>query len=88
VWWLGGSIGINFNYYGGEVHQLNGTTLATAPMTKGSGKGLYLGPLIEYRPDPVWGGIFVLAYDDRGGSFEEASNAGVTSSLTTSPSAI
>ena len=84
VWWLGGSIGINFNYYGGEVQQLNSSTLATAAMTKGSGKGLYLAPLVEYRPDPVWGGIFALGFDDRGGSFDEATNAGVTSSLTTS----
>ncbi len=85
VWWFAGSFGVNFNYYGGEVQQLNATTRSVSAMTKGSGKGIFFAPSIEYRPDPVWGGIFALAYDNRGGSFDEATNgSGITSSASTS----
>jgi outer membrane protein OmpA-like peptidoglycan-associated protein len=79
-WWYGGALGINVNYYGGEVHQLNATTLSINPFTKGAGKGFYLAPLIEYHPDPVWGGMLQLGFDSRSGSFDEVGNGSSTAS--------
>lgn len=84
VWWFGGTFGVNFNYYGGEVHALNSSTTSLAPFTKGSGKGMFIAPFLEYRPDPVWGGMFSLGFDSRGGTFEDVSSNGVTASLSTS----
>ncbi len=82
-WWFGGALGINFNYYGGEVHQLNGSTPSLISMPKGAGKGLYLAPVIEYRPDPVWGGMLHLGFDSRSGSFDDVISGGATGSLST-----
>src|SRR5262245_24738815 len=83
-WWYGGSVGVNFNYYGGQVQALNASTTSLAPFTRGAGAGLYLGGLIEYRPDPVWGGMLQLGYDGRRGSFDEVGSGGNTASLSTS----
>jgi hypothetical protein len=51
--------------------------IAPAPFTGGSGNGLFLAPLVEYHPDPVWGGMMHLGYDNRSGSFDEVSSGGV-----------
>lgn len=82
-WWFGGAVGLNFNYYGGEVRQFNGSTLSLGSLTKGAGNGLYLAPVIEYRPDPVWGGMLHFGFDGRSGSFDDVSVAGATGSLST-----
>ena len=83
-WWFGGVVGVNFNYYGGEVHQLNASTVSISPFTKGAGGGLYLAPLVEYHPDPVWGGILQFGFDSRRGSFNDVSSGGTSASLSTS----
>ena len=49
-----------------------------------SGNGLFLAPMVEYRPDPVWGGMAALGFDSRGGGFDDVASGGVTRSLTTS----
>jgi outer membrane protein OmpA-like peptidoglycan-associated protein len=87
-WWFGIAPGVNFNYYGGEVHQLNASTLSLQPFTKGAGKGFYFAGLAEYHFDPVWGAILHLGYDSRSGSFDDVSAGASTASLSTSLSYI
>jgi outer membrane protein OmpA-like peptidoglycan-associated protein len=83
-WWFGGALGINFNYYGGDTKTLNSTLSPSNTLTKGSGTGLFLSPMLEYRPDPVWGGMLFLGYDNRSGSFDEVTGGGVLSKVKTS----
>jgi len=83
-WWFGGAIGPNFNFYSSSLQQLNATVNTSAPFTKGSGTGLFLSPLLEYRPTPVWGGMLALGYDGRGGSFDDVSFQGASDKLSTS----
>jgi outer membrane protein OmpA-like peptidoglycan-associated protein len=83
-WWFGGGVGLNFNYYGGTTALSVPNMTAPGAYTKGSGTGLWLAPLIEYRPDPVWGAIATLGYDNRSGEFDAATNAGVVSKVKTS----
>jgi outer membrane protein OmpA-like peptidoglycan-associated protein len=51
---------------------------------KGSGAGVFLSPLIEYRPDPIWGGMLMIGFDGRGGSFNDVTSGGTAYSLRTS----
>ncbi|MBI1804010.1 MAG: outer membrane beta-barrel protein [Ignavibacteriae bacterium] len=83
-WWFGGAVAPNFNFYSGSLQQLNATVNSGSPFTKGSGTGLFLSPLLEYRPDPVWGGILTLGYDGRSGSFDDVSSQGASEKLSTS----
>jgi outer membrane protein OmpA-like peptidoglycan-associated protein len=50
---------------------LNSALTTPSPFHKGFGVGWYLAALLEYRPDPVWGGILQVGYDDRRGSFND-----------------
>ncbi|MBI5476405.1 MAG: outer membrane beta-barrel protein [Ignavibacteriales bacterium] len=77
-WWFGGSLGINFNFYNGSFHRINESNDYVTSFKKGSGVGLYLAPLLEYHPDPVWGGMLQLGFDARGGDFDDVKD---TSSL-------
>ena len=83
-WWYGGALGINFNYYGGEVRALNASTPSLSSFTRGAGTGLYFAPLLEYHPDPMWGGMLHLGFDSRRGSFDDVSSGSSTASLSTS----
>ena len=71
TWWLGAAAGANLNFYGGTTQMLNSALTTPTAFHKGFGVGLYLAPLVEYRPDPVWGGILQVGYDDRRGSFSD-----------------
>jgi outer membrane protein OmpA-like peptidoglycan-associated protein len=83
-WWLGGTLGLNWNSYSADIRQMNSSVSTPVPFTNGSGLGLFLGPMVEYRHDDVWGAMVALGFDSRGGSFDDVSNAGVTGSLSTS----
>jgi outer membrane protein OmpA-like peptidoglycan-associated protein len=83
-WWFGGGLGANLNMYGGETKTLTANNPLNPSLAGGSGVGLFLAPMLEYRPDPVWGGILSLGFDSRRGSFDAVTNAGVTQSLSTS----
>jgi outer membrane protein OmpA-like peptidoglycan-associated protein len=87
-WWFGIAPGVNFNYYGGEVHQLDASTLSLQPFTKGAGAGFYFAGRAEYHFDPAWGAIMDLGYDSRRGSWDDVSNGDTTASLSTSLSYI
>lgn len=71
TWWFGGAGAANLNFYGGTTQMLNSVLTAPTAFHKGFGAGIYLAPLVEYRPDSVWGGILQLGYDDRRGSFDD-----------------
>ena len=71
TWWFGGAGGVNLNFYGGTTQILNSSLTTPTAFHKGFGGGWYLAGLLEYRHDPVWGGILQVGYDDRRGSFNE-----------------
>jgi outer membrane protein OmpA-like peptidoglycan-associated protein len=71
TWWFGAAAGANLNFYGGTTQMLNSGLTTPAPFHKGYGGGLYLAPLVEYRPNSVWGGILAVGFDDRRGWFTD-----------------
>jgi outer membrane protein OmpA-like peptidoglycan-associated protein len=84
-WWFGGVVGMNLNFYSSDFRNLNAMTSVPSSFAKGSGVGLFLSPMIEYRPDPVWGGMLFFGFDGRGGSFSDIkTNDGRVHSLSTS----
>ncbi len=89
-WWFGGAVGPNFNSYSGDMQAGQFYPpgylgpIPTLSFGKGSGAGVFLSPLLEYRPDPVWGGMLMIGFDGRGGSFNDVTSGGTTYSLKTS----
>ncbi len=71
IWWFGESIAANFNYYRGTTQAINEGVFAPTAFHKGDGIKPYGSLLIEYRPSKRWGGMLNIAYDNRGGKFEE-----------------
>jgi outer membrane protein OmpA-like peptidoglycan-associated protein len=71
TWWFGGAGAVNLNFYSGTTQMLNSALTTPSAFHKGFGAGWYLAALLEYRPNPVWGGILQVGYDDRRGSFNE-----------------
>ncbi len=69
--WFGVSGAANFNNYNGTTQTLNSTVFAPAAFHKGSGVAPYGSAFFEYRPNPVFGLMFNLAYDDRSGKFDQ-----------------
>jgi len=68
--WFGASAAGNLNLYTGTTQTLNAGLKAPAAFHDGMGLGAYGSFLIEYRPDPVWGLMLNLGYDNRGGNFD------------------
>ncbi len=84
TWWFGVAGAANLNFYGGTTQMLNSAITAPTAFHKGFGAGLYLAPLIEYRPNPNWGAILQVGYDERRGSFNDVkAPCGATSTLST-----
>jgi outer membrane protein OmpA-like peptidoglycan-associated protein len=71
AWWFGGSAAANFNFYRGTTQTLNESVTTPTAFHKGMGVKPYFSLLTEYRPNKVWGGMLNLAYDNRGGKFDE-----------------
>lgn len=89
TWWFGGAAGANLNFYGGTTQRLNSTLITPTAFHKGFGAGLYIAPLVEYRPDSTWGGILQIGYDDRRASFKDVPcPCGELSTLSATPSYI
>jgi outer membrane protein OmpA-like peptidoglycan-associated protein len=80
-WWFGGGLGANFNFYSGDITKPTASITVLRSFTKGNGFGLFVSPLLEYRPDPMWGGMLQLGFDSRSGRFDDVSSAGNTGSL-------
>ncbi len=89
IWWFGASGAVNLNFYGGTTQNLSTTFSTPAAFHKGFGAGLFLGGLVEYRPNPMWGGTLQLAYDDRRAMFFDVPcPCGENSTLSATPSYI
>ena len=71
VWWFGESGAANFNTYRGTTQMLNSDITVPTAFHKGDGVKPYLSLLTEYRPNKVWGGMLNVAYDNRGGKFDD-----------------
>lgn len=89
-WWFGGAVGPNFNSYSSDINGAQfypsgytGPVPSGLSFSKGSGAGVFFSPLLEYRPDPVWGGMLMLGFDGRGGSFSDVTSGGTAYSLKT-----
>ncbi len=70
TWWFGGSGAANFNFYRGTTQKLNNEVTVPAAFHKGDGVKPYFSLLTEYRPNKRWGGMLNIAYDNRGGKFD------------------
>ena len=69
-WYFGVAAGGNINFYRGSTQQLNASLSVPSTFHNGSGVGLFLAPLIEYRPaDSRWGIMLQGGYDSRRGAF-------------------
>ena len=69
--WFGVSGAANLNYFTGTTQKLNSLVYAPSAFHDGSGVAPYGSIFFEYRPKPVFGLMFNLAYDDRSGSFDQ-----------------
>src|ERR1035437_2617397 len=69
-WYFGVAAGGNINFYRGSTQQLNAEQTVPTTFHDGSGVGLFVAPLIEYRPATSrWGVMFQVGYDSRRGAF-------------------
>ena len=76
TWLFGAAAGANFNFYRGSTNQLNANFTPPATFLEGDGIGLFIAPLVEYRPaDSRWGIMFQAGYDSRKGSFDPVTTA-------------
>jgi hypothetical protein len=67
--WFGASGAANLNFYTGTTQTLNTETSVPSAFHDGFGVGAYASLLFEYRPNPMWGGMLNLAYDNRSATF-------------------
>lgn len=75
-WFFGVAGGANFNFYEGSTHQLNAGFAPPATFHEGDGVGLFIAPLLEYRPaDSRWGFMLQAGYDSRKGAFDQVKTA-------------
>ncbi|WP_035671965.1 OmpA family protein [Flavobacterium sp. 83] len=71
-WYFGVAGGANFNFYRGSTQQLNADFTPPAAFHDGNGVGLFIAPLLEYRPaDSRWGVMLQAGYDNRKGTFDQ-----------------
>jgi outer membrane protein OmpA-like peptidoglycan-associated protein len=75
-WYFGVAGGANFNFYRGSTNQLNASFTPPATFHDGDGVGLFIAPLLEYRPaDSRWGVMLQAGYDSRKGTFDQVKTA-------------
>lgn len=70
-WWFGESGAANFNFYRGTTQVINNDLTVPTAFHKGNSIRPYASLLTEYRPNKVWGGMLNIAYDNRGGKFDQ-----------------
>ncbi|EIA07207.1 OmpA family protein [Flavobacterium frigoris] len=71
-WYFGVAGGANFNFYRGSTQQMNASFTSPKAFHDGFGAGLFIAPLLEYRPaDSRWGVMLQAGYDNRKGKFDE-----------------
>lgn len=82
TWWFGLSGAANFDFYRGTTQILNNDLTSKYAFTNGFGVAPYFSAFVEYRPGPVWGLMFNLAYDGSRGVFDKSdAPAGYSTSL-------
>lgn len=69
-WWFGESGAMNLNQYRGTTQKLNNNVIVPTAFHEGNGVRPYLSILAEYRPNVKLGGMLNIAFDNRGGKFE------------------
>ena len=75
-WYFGVAGGANANFYRGSTNQLNAAFTPPATFHDGDGVGLFVAPLLEYRPATSrWGVMLQAGYDSRKGSFDQVLTA-------------
>ncbi|UFH45551.1 outer membrane beta-barrel protein [Flavobacterium galactosidilyticum] len=75
-WFFGVAGGANFNFYRGSTNQLNASFTPPATFRDGDGVGLFVAPLLEYRPaNSKWGVMLQAGYDSRKGTFDQVKTA-------------
>lgn len=71
-WYFGVAGGANFNFYRGSTQQMNASFTSPKTFHNGFGTGLFIAPLLEYRPaDSKWGVMLQAGYDNRKGKFDQ-----------------
>ncbi|MFT5243820.1 MAG: outer membrane protein OmpA-like peptidoglycan-associated protein [Psychroserpens sp.] len=71
-WYFGLAGGANFNFYRGSTQEMNASFTSPKTFHDGFGAGLFIAPLLEYRPaDSRWGVMLQAGYDNRGGKFDQ-----------------
>ncbi|SFF39398.1 OmpA family protein [Flavobacterium xueshanense] len=75
-WYFGVAGGVNANFYRGSTNQLNAAFTPPATFHDGDGAGLFIAPLLEYRPATSrWGVMLQAGYDSRKGTFDQVLTA-------------
>lgn len=75
-WYFGVVGGANFNFYRGSTQQMNASFTSPKTFHNGLGTGLFIAPLLEYRPaDSKWGVMLQAGYDNRKGKFDQVITA-------------
>jgi outer membrane protein OmpA-like peptidoglycan-associated protein len=75
-WYFGVAGGANFNFYRGSTQQMNASFTSPKTFHDGFGTGLFIAPLLEYRPaDSRWGIMLQAGYDNRKGKFDQVITA-------------
>ena len=69
--WFGVSGAANFNFYSGTTQYINSQVYAPSALHEGFGIHPYGSGFIEYRPNPVFGLMFNMAYEDRSAKFDQ-----------------
>lgn len=70
-WWFGISGAANMNYYRGTTQMLTNELTVPAAFHKGNSVRPYASVLAEYRPNKTIGGMLNVAFDNRGGKFDQ-----------------
>lgn len=71
-WFFGVAAGGNVNFYRGSTQQMSAELIVPTTFHDGTGVGLFVAPLIEYRPaNSRWGIMLQAGYDNRGGKFDQ-----------------
>jgi len=70
-WYFGLAGGGNFNFYRGTTQELKAGRIVPKAFHDGNGLGLFIAPLIEYRPaTSQWGVMLQAGYDNRSGAWD------------------
>jgi len=70
-WYIGLAGGGNINFYRGSTQELKAGRIVPTTFHNGDGLGLFIAPLIEYRPaNSQWGVMLQAGYDNRSGAWD------------------